>query len=133
MQRQGHQFRRVCLRVKRGYRPPQPKENWYFNLLFSGHRGGIWEDMIRSFRRLLAVPTREQVVTVGVAGSYLAEAERKPNKWPQVPVPSDTKNKLALKLRDSSGLPADCGAQSDNSGRWKQVNDVSNIWRQLLK
>nr|AAW26294.1 SJCHGC08530 protein [Schistosoma japonicum] len=69
---------------------------WHFNPPLCSHRGGVWERMIRSVRRLLLLITRDQTLTDEALATYLVEAEKILNNRPLTPVTQDAEDKLAL-------------------------------------
>ena len=74
--------------------------DWNFNPPFASHRGGTWERIIRSIRRILCAVSKEQLVTDEVLYTYLTEVtknqptstkiERILNDRPLVPVYDDS-------------------------------------------
>ena len=83
---------------------------WHFNPPYASHRGGVWERLIRSVRRILSSVCVEQILDDEGLSSVIVEAERILNNRPIAPVlHSDpeaaalTPNHLLL-LRDNEGL-----------------------------
>ncbi|CAH8287249.1 unnamed protein product [Heterobilharzia americana] len=113
---------------------------WSFNPPQASHRGGIWERMIRSVRRLLMVISKEQTLHDDTLATYFVEIERILNNRPIVPMTTDPKDELALTpnslllLRDSGGIVVE-GTIADNYvRRWKQVNYLADVfWRRWMK
>ncbi|CAH8432098.1 unnamed protein product [Schistosoma bovis] len=62
---------------------------WHYNIPYASHRGGIWERLIRSIRRILSAVSCEQTMTHETLSTYLTEVERKLNDRPLVPVYDD--------------------------------------------
>ncbi|CAH8464754.1 unnamed protein product [Schistosoma turkestanicum] len=113
---------------------------WHFNPPLASHRGGVWERMIRSIRRLLLLITREQVLTDETLGTYLIEIERILNDRPLTPVVQDANDRLALSpnslllLRECDGIAEEGGISDKFHKRWKQVNYLANVfWKRWLK
>ncbi|CAH8641369.1 unnamed protein product [Schistosoma bovis] len=77
---------------------------WHFNPPVASHRGGVWERIIRSVRRILLFISNRQILA-----TYFVEVERILNNRSIVPATSDEKDDLALTpntlllLRDSDG------------------------------
>lgn len=115
--------------------------DWKFNPPYSSHRGGVWERMIRSIRRVLSAVSREQILTEESLCTYLTEVERILNDRPLVPVYDDpysldvlTPNHL-LRMREQSGT---VGGHVDLRARytrcWRQAQLLADtFWRRWLK
>ena len=65
------------------------KIEWNFGPPYASHRGGVWERMIKSVRKILNSIMLEQTMTEEVLLTSLAEAERVVNDRPLVPVYDD--------------------------------------------
>ncbi|CAH8641973.1 unnamed protein product [Schistosoma margrebowiei] len=112
----------------------------HFNPPSSSHRGGVWERMIRSVRRLLLLITREQTLTDEALGTYLIEIERILNDRPLTAVVQDANDKLALSpnslllLRECDGIVEEGSIRDKYDKRWKQVNHLANVfWKRWLR
>ncbi|CAH8548192.1 unnamed protein product [Schistosoma haematobium] len=113
---------------------------WHFNPPSSSHRGGVWERMIRSIRRLLLLITREQTLTDETLSTYLIEVERILNDRPLTPVVQDANDQLALSpnslllLRECDGIVEEGSIRDKYDKRWKQVNHLANVfWKRWLR
>ncbi|KAH9593640.1 hypothetical protein MS3_00000508 [Schistosoma haematobium] len=113
---------------------------WHFNPPSSSHRGGVWERMIRSIRRLLLLITREQTLTDETLSTYLIEIERILNDRPLTPIVQDANDKLALSpnslllLRECDGIVEEGSIRDKYDKRWKQVNHLANVfWKRWLR
>ncbi|KAK4468963.1 hypothetical protein MN116_000099 [Schistosoma mekongi] len=113
---------------------------WHFSPPSSSHRGGVWERMIRTIRRLLLVISNEQVLQEETLTTYMVEVERILNNRPLVPVTSDVNDRLCLTpnnlllLRDCEGIAVESSVQDKYSRRWRQVNYLADVfWRRWRK
>ncbi|CAI2734059.1 unnamed protein product [Schistosoma spindalis] len=120
--------------------PSARQIQWHFNPPSSSHRGGVWERMIRSIRRLLLLITREQTLTDEALGTYLVEVERILNDRPLTPVIQDANDKLALSpntlllLRECDGIVDEGSVRDKYDKRSKQVNYLANVfWKRWLR
>ncbi|CAH8654158.1 unnamed protein product [Schistosoma haematobium] len=114
--------------------------HWHFNPPLASHRGGVWERLIRSVRRILLYISNGQILHDDSLATYFVEVERILNNRPIVPVTSDEKDDLALTpntlllLRDRDGLGMECSVADRYSKRWRQVNCLANtFWRRWIK
>ncbi|CAH8446602.1 unnamed protein product [Schistosoma mattheei] len=114
--------------------------HWHFNPPLASHRGGVWERLIRSVRRILLSISNGQILHDDSLATYFVEVERILNNRPIVPVTSDEKDDLALTpntlllLRDCDGLGVECSVADRYSKRWRQVNCLANtFWRRWIK
>ena len=76
------------------------KIKWTFNPPASSHRGGVWERMIRSVRRILYAAMGAQSIEEEVLITYLVQAERIVNDRPLVPVSEDDVDSPPLRPSD---------------------------------
>lgn len=113
---------------------------WHFNPPSSSHRGGVWERMIRSVRRLLLLITREQTLNDETLGTYLVEIERILNDRLLTPIVQDANDKLALSpnslllLRECDSIVDESSIRVNYDKRWKQVNYLANVfWKRWLR
>ena len=72
---------------------------WYFHPPNASHRGGVWERMIRSVRRILHAIS-QQPVCDEVLQTLVTEAERIVNNRPLIPCYDDRRNLPALSPSD---------------------------------
>jgi hypothetical protein len=87
---------------------------WRFNPPLASHRGGVWERMIRSTRRILTAITRLQVVNDETLSTYLTEVERIINDRPLVPVYDDPTCPEVLRPNDLLLLRSNPGLVNDD-------------------
>ena len=69
---------------------------WTFNPPYASHRGGVWERMIRTTRKLLKALGNQQLITDEQLLAFMTEAERIINERPITPCSNDPKDPLAL-------------------------------------
>ncbi|MBM6549352.1 hypothetical protein [Streptococcus dysgalactiae] len=74
--------------------------DWHSQLPEASYRGGLWERMIRTVRRILAAVSGQQVLTDESLLTYITEVERIVNDRPLVPVYDDPKNPRVLSPND---------------------------------
>ena len=112
---------------------------WIFNPPDCSHRGGIWERMIRSTRRILRVLTFKQTLTDETLMTFIVEAERIINSRPLCPLSDDARDPIALTpamillLRDNS---VDiCEYHSNVNLRcWRHACNISRaFWKRWVK
>ena len=84
---------------------------WHFNPPYASHRGGVWERMIRSIRRIFSTICVEQAISDEVLLTATIEVERIINVRPIVPVVSDDINSTALTPNDLLLLRSNGGAK----------------------
>ena len=114
---------------------------WNFNPPHASHRGGVWERIIRTIRRLLTSLVREQTLTDEVLHTVLTNIEYIINDRPIIPVYDDPDQPIALRpndlllLRAGEGLPiGDCSLREYYTKRWRQAHHLSNVfWKRWLK
>ncbi|CAH8494788.1 unnamed protein product [Dicrocoelium dendriticum] len=113
---------------------------WHFNPPFASHRGGVWERIIRSVRKILHGVCNEQRLTDDSLATVFVEVERILNNRPLVPPTSDsqdapplTPNSLLLIRCETLQLP-DIDIRDRYTKRWKQVAHVATgFWKRWLK
>ena len=109
--------------------------DWVFNPPYASHRGGIWERMIRTIRRILSFIVKEQPTSDEVLLTSLAEVERIINDRPLVPIYDDPQQPSALRpndlllLRPNQGLSNDEIPLRDRYTKgWRQAQHLANIF-----
>ena len=114
---------------------------WHFQPPGSSHRGGVWERIIRSIRRILKAISEERNVRDETLLTYLAEVERILNNRPLVPLYDDARDAPALTPNDILLLraiePMTCDASLDihkYKRWWKQAWSLSNVfWKRWTR
>ena len=115
--------------------------NWSFNPPLASHRGGVWERMIRSIRRILAALMHEQVVDDEALHTFLVEVERILNDRPLIRNEGQvddldplTTSKLLL-MHSNSCAPLGVFINKDRyNRRWRQAQLLANtFWRRWLR
>ena len=113
---------------------------WHFNPPSSSHRGGVWERMIRSIRRLMLIILKDQNPSEEILLTTFIEIERILNNRPLVPTTSDHTESLALTpsslltLRDDEGLLPGDSLQGNYNRRWGQVCQLVNtFWHRWIR
>ena len=107
---------------------------WYFNPPLASHRGGVWERMIRSVRRILSTVSKEQTLTEEMLLTFMVEAERILNSRPIVAAHDDHRDALALTPNDLILLHdnnSDIGMndlQQRYGKCWKRVNYLASLF-----
>ncbi|CAH8466083.1 unnamed protein product [Dicrocoelium dendriticum] len=113
---------------------------WHFNPPAASHRGGIWERIVRSVRRILLSVATQQALTEEALVTLITEAERIINSRPLVPLTSDSTDRPALTPNDllilrpnPSGLLSESVA--DEYRRcWRQVNYLTALfWKRWVR
>nr|CAH8863828.1 unnamed protein product [Trichobilharzia regenti] len=110
---------------------------WKLNPPYASHRGGVWERLIRSVRRVLSAVSKEQVLTDESLMTYLTEVERILNSRPLVPVYDDssqldvlTPNHILLSRNPEQVPEIDVSLCGRYSRRWKQGQLLADtFWR----
>ena len=82
-----------------------------FNPPYASHRGGVWERMIRSIRRIFGTICVEQAISDEVLLTVMTKVERIINVRPIVPLVSDDINSTALTPNDLLLLRSNGGAE----------------------
>jgi len=120
---------------------PEMGIEWNYNPPGASHRGGIWERIIRSVRKILVALTDERVPNVEGLATLLTEVERILNSRPLVPLSSDandlgvlTPNVLLLGRFESS-LPMDEFMKADGYRKsWRVVGWMADqFWARWMK
>ncbi|VDP43731.1 unnamed protein product [Schistosoma mattheei] len=113
---------------------------WYYNIPYASHRGGIWERIIRSIRRILSAVSDEQTTSYETLTTYLTEVERILNDRPLVPVYDDPEqletlspNNLLL-LRKPNLNQIEISLRERYSRQWRQAQLLATtFWRRWIK
>ncbi|GAA53269.1 hypothetical protein CLF_109917 [Clonorchis sinensis] len=113
---------------------------WHFQPPSASHRGGVWEGMVRSARRVLTAIASEQVIPDETLLNFLSEVERILNNRPIVSPRSDVRDKLALSpnmlllLEENTGIPSHCSYAENFTRKWKHVNYLADVfWKMWMK
>jgi hypothetical protein len=108
---------------------------WQFQPPACSHRGGVWERLIRSVRRILSAISKEQVVTDESLTTFLAEVERIMNCRPIAPVSDDHTANMALTPNDilllrpgRALIPEAILCLDQYRKHWKQALHLSNVF-----
>lgn len=114
---------------------------WRFNPACASHRGGVWERIIRSVRRLLSAVIQEQLLSEEVLLTSLSEVERILNERPLTPVYDDPDALKVLRPVDLlilKSLSISTGsevtlAESYKKG-WRQAQLIANtFWKRWIR
>jgi hypothetical protein len=114
---------------------------WHFQPPSCSHRGGVWERLIRSVRRILSAISKEQVLTDECLLTFLVEVERILNNRPLSPLGDDQSAELAitpsdiLLLRPGRALIPETVLCLDRYRKlWKQAQHLSNVfWKRWAR
>jgi hypothetical protein len=112
--------------------------DWIFTPPKASHRGGIWERMIRSIRKILRSLLGDQLVTDEVLTTLITEVEHIMNSRPLTKLSDDandlealTPNHLLL-LKGNNPVVAD-KPTGNLTRRWKQVQHLADtFWKRWL-
>lgn len=115
--------------------------DWHFHPPYASHRGGIWERLIRSIRRILSAVSREQIGTTETLTTYLVEVERILNARPLIPVYDDpdcpgvlTPRDLLLMRQETKVMDADIDLRERYTRQWRQSQTLTEtFWRRWIK
>ena len=114
---------------------------WKFNPPAASHMGGVWEQQIRSIRKIIAGLTHEQVLTDDALLTLMCNVEAIINKRPLTAISTDpndltplTPNHLLI-LRPAMSLPGEfTDADMYCRNRWRQVQYLAEVfWKRWLK
>ena len=114
---------------------------WQYNPPGASHRGGVWERIIRSIRKLLSAITNEQILSDEAMVTAMTEVERIINDRPLVPVYDDPQAKDILRPIDLLVLGGSDDMHICNNTNlaelykksWRQAQHVaSTFWRRWL-
>ena len=107
---------------------------WHFNPPYASHRGGVWERLIRSFRKVLNAICTEQTPTDETLLTVFTEVERILNNRPIIPLSSDDVDSVALCPNDllirknNTGVEG-AGNFSDRfRANWKQAQYLAGMF-----
>jgi hypothetical protein len=113
--------------------------DWIFNPPNASHRGGVWERLVRSIKRLMLVIFSEEMMTDEVLSTSLIEIERILNDRPLTRLSDDPRDQVVLTpsklllLRGDSPQPFDAHESCLNR-RWRQVRQLTDaFWRKWLR
>jgi hypothetical protein len=114
---------------------------WHFNPPHASHRGGVWERMIRTTRRVLSAVVNHQAMTDESLATFMVEAERLINDRPIAPVYDDPTEPKALRpsdlllLRSNAGIPsADVSLLERYTKAWRQAQYLANVfWKRWVR
>ena len=112
------------------------KIKWEFNPPYASHRGGIWERMIRTTRKILNSVAWRQSLDEESLWTYLTEAERVINDRPLTAVREGAGEPIPLRPRDllqprgGDCIAMDLPINQLVEKRWRIVNNLVNeFWR----
>ncbi|VDI79450.1 Hypothetical predicted protein [Mytilus galloprovincialis] len=116
--------------------------NWTFNPPNASHRGGVWERMIRTTRKILRALANEQLLTDEQLLTFMAEAERIVNDRPITLVSNDSRDlpvltpNMLLLMKNNTSIPQGVFDEKDVYAKrwWKQIQYLANVfWRRWLR
>jgi hypothetical protein len=120
----------------------QQKEiEWKFNPPYSSHRGGVWERLIRSIRKVLMVTLNSQNISDEVLNTILIQAEEILNDRPITKLSEDPRDLSVLRpndlLRSSQKAPSPAipvfSADLYKYG-WRQVQYLTELfWNKWMR
>ena len=120
----------------------QRNVKWPFNPPYSSHYGGVWEQCIRTARKILQPLLRDQTIDDEGLVTLMCEVERIMNGRPITTVSTDpqdleplTPNYLLL-LHSESPMPPGLFRREDQLSRhrWRQVQYLADIfWKRWSK
>ena len=114
---------------------------WCFNPHGTSHRGGLWERIVRSVKRILSALVSEQALSNEVLMTSMSEVEKILNDRPLVPVydATDCINVLRpsdLLLQKASPVPINDNvtlAETCTKG-WRQAQLIANtFWKRWMR
>ena len=115
--------------------------NWRFNPPGASHHDGVWERLIRSFRRIFSAIVQNTRLDDQALITFATEVERILNDRPLTPVSADSKDLLTLTLNTllkgsfDSSSPPDVFRKADGYRKsWRKVGYLANeFWNRWLK
>lgn len=119
----------------------QLQVDWSFNPPHASHKGGIWERMIRTIRRVLTAVVTTSVLSDELLDTFLCEVESIINSRPLTKVSDDPKDPEALTpshlllLRQGSVLSPGIFLPNDVfRRRWRHVQFLAcQFWKRWLR
>ena len=114
---------------------------WHFNPPYSSHRGGAWERMIRSIRRVLSAVSNGQVLTDESLSTFFSEVERVLNNRPITPVYDDpdqidvlSPSRLLLLREPGVLFPDSINLRDRYTRHWRHAQSLADcFWRRWIK
>ena len=110
--------------------------SWSFNPPNASHRGGVWERMIRSVRKILNSVAGRQSLDEELLWTYLTQAERIVNDRPLTAVREGRGEPTAIRASDllqpksSSFIAINLPLSQLVERRWRVVNDLTaEFWK----
>ena len=118
----------------------EKRVEWKFNCPAASHRGGAWERLVRSVRKVLCAQLRERAVNEDTLHTYLCEVEKIINDRPLTKLSDDprdmnsiTPNHILLIGRNPSRSMV-CSGNVDLRVRWKLVQSLADeFWARWRK
>ena len=113
--------------------------DWIFNPPDCSHRGGIWDRMIRSTKRILRIVTQGQLLNDEALLTFMNETERILNNRPICPISDDIRDPTALTPAMILLLKNDNIELSDHHSNthmriWRQACSVSKaFWKRWVR
>ncbi|KAG5453295.1 hypothetical protein CSKR_204045 [Clonorchis sinensis] len=114
--------------------------DWVFSVPKASHRGGIWERLIRSIRRILRALLGDRLVDDETLQTTLTEIEKILNDRPLVKLTSDPNDYAALTpnhLLLLSANPAEASHRVDSRNltkAWRHANHLADLfWNRWIK
>ena len=107
---------------------------WRFNPPGSSHRGGAWERMIRTVRRVLSSVTSQQVLTEEALLTYMVEVEGIVNNRPLIPVyddplsPSVIRPNDLLRMKSNPDLCDEVTLRERYTLGWRQAQHLGSVF-----
>ena len=108
---------------------------------YASHMGGVWEQMIRSVRKVMTNLLHKQIIDDERLDTIFCEVESILNNRPLTPVSEDaydltlfTPNHLLLLKPGPQGLLCATSDDDNFNKRWKQVQHVANcFWKRWMR
>ncbi|KAF6773398.1 hypothetical protein AHF37_07810 [Paragonimus kellicotti] len=114
--------------------------DWVFSPPTASHRGGIWERLIRSIRRILLSLTGGQMVNDETLSTLLTEVEKILNSRPITKLSDDPRDLSALTpnhllmLRPNSSSSVLTTTAPKLTRRWRQAQHLADVfWSRWIK
>ena len=114
---------------------------WWFNPPSAPHQGGIWERLVRSFKRVLYTILGTRRLTDDVLNTTFCLVEHALNSRPLTPVSADPSDLGAITLNhfllgnQATGIPSIVGVDEfDHRKRYARAQSYANaIWSRWIK